>query len=434
MASVFDRYEAVIVLSDKAYLDKTLTFRNALSEAGIEAAIVHLGMLEDTPEYCTSTMGHFIMGSIDRVITAANMPLSDKYYIGICANNAAWIYDKSAFDDVSGYVLPNPSTERVRTVSYHNRKTQVSLISDYYNNQGQMFSRVIKDSTGAVINQTYFDALGKEVICEDYSTGFIRLLHEDRYYCFADRIKFNDWFFKQFDLFSKKLIFAGRDNKVRSICINAVDTVQLCSSTADRDCDKGFNCKYRIFDDADVELHENEYRLGKIFNFTHRDAFSKDCIIHVNKATLDKAYELVRSLSSFNFHIIVDDDDTIDCLTKFADTKNTKVYHLDLYLSFKGIMQKLMKSCSLAVDIDGELMQFEEDMFLNNVLMFSLSGKAGRYVPESHVQNPSQFISSMLFISVSKRAYEDALRKQQSCICKSSLEDYKEFVREVFNK
>lgn len=436
MESIFDGYDCVILNYNKDELKRLLTFRDNLNQIGIRCLIAKITAFDDIIKDSVSVFGYFI-NELDaaKQLSAANVPLSDKYSVCVCGNGEGYIFDNADFDKNIGYVCVNHDTERVSVLRHFRDNNNADFAKDYYDSTGRRYSRIFSDAKGNILIQFYYDASGREVIREDYKTGVIELSYNRKKYYFTSRSDFAVWFFKKFGLFDKKFIFSENNYQIRRLLEDCGYAVQICSSEKDMLTDSKYHCKYFVFDSLCKDLPANSRSLGLLRNFDRENYCSLNCVTHINTKTVDRFINIAESVPFVKFHVMIEDSETTDCVLKICRLKNIEIYHMDRYMYSEGIMKnKLFDLCDMSIDIDGYMSKFEESMFFRNILMFSFTDTKSKYICFNHIYKlgeTGRFKSFMLLARVSKSFIKSAVEMQQQMIFRSSEEDYRKFADDV---
>lgn len=436
MESIFDGYDCVILNYNKDELKRLLPFRDSLNQIGIKCLVAKITVFDDIVKDSVSVFGYFINEpDAARQLSAANIPLSDKYSVCVCGNGEGYVFDNLNFDKNVGYVHTNHDTERVSSLRYFRDNNAADFAKDYYDNTGRRYSRTFSDEKGNVLIQFYYDASGREVIREDYKTGVIALSYNRKKYHFTSRSNFAVWFFKKFGLFDKKFVFSENNHRIRRLLENCSYAVQICSSEKDMLTDSKYHCKYFVFDNICKNLPANSCNLGLLRDFDRENHCSLNCVTHIDAKTVDHFINIVESVPFVRFHVMMEDAETVNCVPKICGLKNIEIYHMDRYMYSEGIMKnKLLDLCDMSVDIDGYMSKFEEAMFFRNILMFSFTGMKSKYICSDHIYKQGEtgrFKSFMLLARVSKSVIKSAVEMQQRMIFRSSEKDYKKFADDI---
>lgn len=433
MASIFERYQGVIIAMYADELDDLIFFRDNMARAGFDCLIVCLSAIREIKANVLSIFDYFLISNTDtqRLLPLA-VDIDTSYFIDVCRSNSGWIRDKTEPDKLVGYIKSD-TNQKVDAIMYHGAKGQY-VIEDDYNHYGSLCSRMNKDNDGKVLGITHFNDDGQETIYEDYENASVRLFYDNKDYCFSNRGNFALWFFKHFGLLDKKLFFQRDCYVVQTICEQSRDVIRICEDIDDKVCDEKYHCSRFVFKKPVSD--SSAVVLGKIYDFEKSNGYFKNVVMNVDKDRIAAAKKLIEGLPFLKFHITTDDDHSaVDVFRELFNYNNVEIYNCDLYMSLHGLLhKKLFSLCDMAIDLNGVLYPFEKDMFFKDILMFSITGQADKYVHPSHIcRSTSQLISKLLLYNTVPDSYKNALDKQHECICRSDLSDYVNFVETVLN-
>lgn len=281
-----------------------------------------------------------------------------------------------------------PKNKRlVKVVDWLDDKGIVRL-SAHYNAQGALYARTIFNKKGEKASKSYFDALGREVIVENYVTGNITLnMSDGRVRFFNNKIDLVVYFLEVTGFSEGRIAYNTLANAFMAACKAGHDNVLFWQEGERPDVPGNmqaiFNAGAGNTKDVYVQRRnaydaliahgartDSTHKLGFIYDFIRKNEHRKEILICTNSDQIESLESLVKGLPDFTFNIaaITEMSPTLEAFGSFDNVK--------LFPGVKpGMLDKLFARSDFYLDVNygDEIVDAINRAFNNNMLIFSFA-------------------------------------------------------------
>lgn len=320
--------------------------------------------------------------------------------------------------------------------------------SDHYNRQGALYARTTFNKKGQRVNKSYFDALGREIIMENYVTKNIILNDGDIVRIFNNKLEFVVYFFEKAGLKDHRIFFNTLSTSffvTQRIGGGTREDVLFWQESKREDIPgnmqvilKGQATRATKIMVQKKDAYEKllalganpqiTHCLGYIYPFEKENEHKPEVLICTNSDRIAHIEKIVEALPELHF--------TITAITEMSSKLMSmdKYSNVSLYPGVKmNILEELFKGADFYLDInhESEIVSAVQKAFLHNHLIMGFRETLHNpaYIAEEHIyamENVDQMISDLKGIFLDPNLIDEHVRVQQEAAMLEDADTYGE--------
>lgn len=424
---------------------------DSLNQAGFSGFSVVINDHGFLPSGMESPYGYFcgMLEQKGRPLYFNQVPVPEFWQI-IGTNHQAEVFDGEVKRATIFYIEPKQD-RLVKNVDWLDRKGRVSF-TDHFNQWGWKFAQTAFDASQTVTLKTYYNALGQEIIVENFKTGDIILNWQGHSYFFKNRVELLAFYFKERQLDTEVIwynslstpFFLSRYLSDRTsyqdilfwqeeIGDDIPGNMRLIFEQAQEATQKVVVQKYssyqkllRLLPEA---YHERVHYLGYLYSMSKAVKDRRKAFILTNSDQIESLGALVDQLPQLDFHIAAYTEMS-PRLTAFEDKENVFLYPN----SSRALFLEHFEKCGIYLDInhqnevDSSVRQAFEQGAL--ILSYATTVHNREFVAPQHiVDHPDQMIACLQKALASQESFQKMLADQKQAANQSTLEDYQRLLK-----
>ena len=319
--------------------------------------------------------------------------------------------------------------------------------SDHYNLYGALYARTTFNAKMQKVNKTYFSAVGKEIIVENYVTGDIILNEGDTVNIFHSKLDFVLHFMKKvaaeesriyFNSLStpffvsqrmsptvKKDILFWQEPERNDIPGNMMVILNGQSTRTEKIMVQKEAAYNKL-----VSLGASKewvHKLGFVYPMERANMHRLEALICTNSDRIEKLEEIVEDLPEMQFHIAALTEMSSK-LMDMGEYENVKLY--------PGVdtdtLDDLFENCDFYFDInhESEIVSAVRRAFFNNQLIFAFNETIHNrnYIAAEHVydsQHVNRMIGELQMIMMNPQLMEESIKLQHNAALAEQTVAYK---------